>query len=161
MPACGVAAGLSSPLVPIVVVFQLLWSAVGVKLWSRHQALLRRQWHTTVSTSTPPWPNQPGWPGSPPQQVQADANAGSAGRAPSMPVDHFGGGVPQWAVRAPNTTGVRWQFAGRQAFIVLIERGKRKGCRLCSVCLHCSGQPLPQVTALHHLAAAPLSDYTV
>jgi hypothetical protein len=46
-------AGLSSPLIPIMVIFQLLWSAAGVKLWRRHQAILDKRWHpSSISTRT-------------------------------------------------------------------------------------------------------------
>jgi len=118
-------AGLSSPLVPVVVVFQLLWSAAGVKLWRRHQALLRRQWHTagSVAGSTQaqggpslPAEAQP----SPAWQAAAGGRSarpayGSTTRQQSMSVSHFGGGVPLWAVRAPTASGTRWQFVGERS----------------------------------------------
>ncbi|KAF6264369.1 calcium-activated chloride channel-domain-containing protein [Scenedesmus sp. NREL 46B-D3] len=43
---------LSSPLTPLLVVFHLLWSAAGLKLWSRQEATLRHAWHLDASSSS-------------------------------------------------------------------------------------------------------------
>jgi hypothetical protein len=128
--------GLNHPMTPILVVFTLMWSAAGVKLWRRHQALLHTQWHTQ-------WYNPAGQglgvsksEGGPSRsRTTASHDTRLAGRAntvgdscnsydshnsaslsashqPSLSYSHFRGGVPQWAVEAPTATGTRWQFAG-------------------------------------------------
>lgn len=113
--------GLSSPIIPIIVVFQLLWSAAGVKLWRRHQALLKRQWSisnknlqstpplSSTSTSGRTFGHQTVNAGT---GYQAGGGGGAVLRQPSLSQSHFRGGVPEWAAQAPTATGTRWQFVG-------------------------------------------------
>lgn len=42
----------SNPLVPILLVFHLLWSAAGLKLWRRHEAGLNHKWYQTANRSS-------------------------------------------------------------------------------------------------------------
>ncbi|WIA15000.1 hypothetical protein OEZ85_001705 [Tetradesmus obliquus] len=43
---------LSSPLLPLLVCFHLLWSAAGLKLWARREAALRQAWRLDGSSSS-------------------------------------------------------------------------------------------------------------
>jgi hypothetical protein len=131
MCLCHVPTGLNHPMIPILVVFQLLWSAAGVKLWRRHQALLNAQWHNSSSTtrlakgSASQGLGVSGGTIMPSRSTaktmaSASPDAGntcrvadlSDSRQGSLAYSHFRGGAPQWAVEAPTATGTRWQFAG-------------------------------------------------
>eukprot|EP00878_Enallax_costatus_P045258 GHUV01054333.1.p1 GENE.GHUV01054333.1~~GHUV01054333.1.p1 ORF type:complete len:263 (-),score=78.43 GHUV01054333.1:184-879(-) len=88
----GAAEAVSSPLVPILLIFHLLWSAAGLKLWRRQEAGLNHKWyHSAVSrfSSSSDGSSRCSRPDNPPAQFVNNpaANRSAAAAAPAGPTD--------------------------------------------------------------------------
>lgn len=126
-----VASVISSPLVPFLLVFHLLWSAAGLKLWRRQEAGLNHKWYSSSSSSgggrggggRMPKQTHLGYPSqgsgvaaapAGPEAAAAAAAVGEIGRMPgsSVAAARWSEGVPAASLITPAAAGVRREYIG-------------------------------------------------
>jgi hypothetical protein len=131
-------AGVSSPLTPILVAFQLLWAAAGIQLWRRQQALLDHAWHGSRAVLPPPAARH--------APTRAQLPAAHAHAAAAAPAGHeaaatnarlpahaeraaSGAGalaLPARALMTPLALGVREDFQGARVFFFFFAQVRRE-----------------------------------